>query len=79
MLEQQTHRGVMAIRHSNNESSGFLVPVQVDAGTALQQLRHHAQVPTTRGRVQQLPVVHMPARLLQPLDNRLQLATFRRA
>eukprot|EP00964_Phaeocystis_antarctica_P002241 scaffold1159_cov68-Phaeocystis_antarctica.AAC.4 len=53
VLEQQAHYGVLALRRSHNESGAALGAAQVDAGTALQQLIRHAQLPTMRGRVQQ--------------------------
>eukprot|EP00964_Phaeocystis_antarctica_P042792 scaffold24538_cov63-Phaeocystis_antarctica.AAC.3 len=53
MLEQQAHRGVPVHHRSHHESGTAPGVAQVDAGTALQQLLRHAQVPTSRGRVQQ--------------------------
>eukprot|EP00964_Phaeocystis_antarctica_P032588 scaffold18451_cov73-Phaeocystis_antarctica.AAC.4 len=59
VLEQQAHQGVLAHRRTHHESGAPLGAAQVDVGTALQQLVSHAQLPTSRGRVQQ-PVPVLP-------------------
>eukprot|EP00964_Phaeocystis_antarctica_P107303 scaffold72053_cov63-Phaeocystis_antarctica.AAC.8 len=53
VLEQQAHHGLLAHHCSRYQTCALIVAAQVDAGTALQQLPCHAQVPTTRGHVQQ--------------------------
>eukprot|EP00964_Phaeocystis_antarctica_P157281 scaffold127404_cov75-Phaeocystis_antarctica.AAC.3 len=66
---------------SPQESGEFAGAAQVNAGTALQQLLCHAQLPGRRRRVQQpdpalVNRVDVPA-LLQPPDNQLRLSVAR--
>eukprot|EP00964_Phaeocystis_antarctica_P109851 scaffold74268_cov74-Phaeocystis_antarctica.AAC.2 len=53
MLEQQAHHGMITQLRSHHDRRAGLRAAQVDAGTALQQLLHHAQLPIRHGHVQQ--------------------------